>query len=59
MKPTDKQLNFIAEICSTLHLTNPKCKTKEQAKKWINKYVEDYDTMVSVNNSWFMAGENE
>lgn len=39
---TEKQADYIKEICKTLNLKNPNCKTKGEARDFINKWNDTY-----------------
>lgn len=43
MKPTQRQLDFIEDICEKLELDNPNCQTIEEASKWIADHIDDYN----------------
>ena len=56
MKPTEKQLNFIEEICYVLDLDEPQNLTKEEASKWISEHIDEYRM---ASNDAFYNWENE
>lgn len=43
MKPTSKQIDFIKDICETLHLKAPACKTVQEASSWIQSHLDSYN----------------
>ena len=57
MKPTDKQLNFIKEICAVLEIKNPNCKTKQEASTWISNHIDSYN--LELRSSWTKWWEAE
>ena len=42
IEPTKKQLDFIDDICDTLKIKKPNCKTKGEASQWISKHIGEY-----------------
>ena len=59
MKPTQKQLDYIEIICERLDgLKKPKIETKEQATKWLKKYVPIYkQEIIDDSAEWYYNGE--
>ena len=43
MKPTSKQIDFIKDICETLHLKEPTCKNVLDASIWIQSHLDSYN----------------
>ena len=43
MKPTDKQISFIKDICGKLNLKEPDCKTVREASFWIQSHLDAYN----------------
>lgn len=48
MTITTKQIKLINDICSMLGLKNPNIQTKEDASKFISKYIERYKELCAV-----------
>ena len=59
MKPTQKQLDYIEIICERLDgLEKPKIETKEQATKWLERYVPIYkQEIIDDSAEWYYNGE--
>lgn len=56
MTVTTKQTKLIDKICCLLNLEKPKIQTKEEASKFISKYIKRYVEVCAIrNHNW----ENE
>ena len=51
---TEKQANFIEDICRVLSIPNPEISTKYEAQVWISKHIKEYRDEVEASDPFNM-----